>query len=529
MDFQKLKKIVGQIQTDQMVYRGNWQEILYYCTTAKTLYNVANGFTTTPAPERKQFKFDNTAQDACEDSANYLYQMCIGNIESGFYIELDQNEKEINEIFKEYLQSEDSFFQETMRNYFLEARLLGNVGIGNFIRAKNNKPYIDLFTMDTAAFQRANQQKIWIMVDDRSFPVYELIDIFGEDAIPEAVKERYNADPLYRHNLKTVIMPNPRYNENAIGRFGQKFQMLRYFEESEAPVTTDYIEYMPEFVSINRTNREIYSRAPADKVLNVIIAQNRMVEKSMYGFAQLNDPTTLLQINNAFKDLKIRKIPGAMIPMKLPQSGQAGNISQSLQTVQDTGNTFKILQQYFTNLILHAWRIDEFFQAIQATMTATQAQIIEQRTKSFLISEIEPHKIVITNVLQRLFRDCWKVGMFREFELTEEVTRKVKIRWNNYMALRQKQDALQNINEFLTYSMALIQRNPQIAAAIDNYNMLLDIAEATGQKDKIATEDEYTAVQQSAGQQAAASAQLDAGLKQSEIQKNVATAQQARA
>ena len=212
MNFQKIKLIANQVKDEQAVWRAEWSEILYYCTTAQSINNIATGTGASKASGQKQFKFDNTAQDACEDSANYLYQMCLGNIESGFKIELDQNEKEINDIFKKYLLSDDSCFQDTARNYFHEARLLGNVGIGNFI--KNNKlPYVDLFTMDTTAFQRANQTKVWLMVDDRSYPVYELIEIFGEDVIPETVKNRYKADALCRHNLKTVICPNEKYEE----------------------------------------------------------------------------------------------------------------------------------------------------------------------------------------------------------------------------------------------------------------------------------------------------------------------------
>lgn len=522
-DFQRIKLIADQVRDEQALYRPEWDEILYYCSNAKTLSGVSTGNTNTPAPQH-QFKFDNTAQDACEDSANYLYQMCLGNIETGFYVELESNEKEINKIFKEYLKSEDSRFQETARNYFNESRLLGNVGVGNFI-ADNKLPYIDLFTMDTTAYQRANNSKIWLMVDDRSYPVYELIEQFGEDSIPTQVKERYKKDPLYRHNLKTVICPNERYQKGAFGIMGQQYKMIRFFTESESPIDTTYLEYMPEFVSLNRTNREIYSRAPASKVLNIIKALNRLVEMSMYGFVQLNNPTTLLMINNAFKDLRIRKVPGAMIPMKLPQSGQTGRVSQSLQDISDTGGTFQILKDYFSQLILHAWRVDEFFRAIQTNMTATQASILDQRTKSFLISEIEPHKIVWTNVLKRIFRDCWKCGMFGEYQLDNDTVLNVKIRWNNYMALREKQDILVGIGDFVQYSGALLERNPQLQAAIDDFNLLLDIAEATGQKDKIASEDEYTAVQQNTINQAQTTQQLTDAKMGADIQKTMAEAQ----
>lgn len=522
MNFQKIKLIANRVRDEQAVWRAEWSEILYYCTTAQSLYNQAND-TTGRTTSQKQFKFDNTAQDACEDSANYLYQMCLGNIESGFKIELDQNEKEINDIFKKYLLSEESCFQDTARNYFHEARLLANVGVGNFIK-DNKLPYVDLFTMDTTAFQRANQTKVWLMVDDRSYPVYELIEIFGEDAIPEKIKEKYKKDALYRHNLKTVICPNENYEENKLGINGQKYKMIRFFEESEEPITTDYLEYMPEFVDINRTNREIYSRAPASKVLNIIKALNRLVEMSMYGFSQLNNPTTLVMINNAFKDLKIRKVPGAMIPMKLPQSGSVGQLTQPLQNISDTGGTFAILRDYFTNLILHAWRVDEFFQAVQTQMTATQASILDQRTKSFLISEIEPHKIVWTNVIKRIFRDCWKCGMFSQYELDNETVKNIKVKWNNFMSLREKQDILTNIGEFMQYSEALIARDPQLQSAIDNFNLLLDVANATGQASKIASEDDYTKVQEQSANASAMAQQLEMNKIQSETQKNLATA-----
>lgn len=523
IDFSQIKMIANQVRNDQAVYKPEWQELLYYCSSAKTLYGESTGMVNTPAPTH-QYKFDNTAQDACEDSANYLYQMCLGNIETGFYVELEENEKEINKIFKEYLKSEESRFQETARNYFNEARLLGNVGVGNFI-AGGNTPYIDLFTMDTAAFQRANNSKIWMLVDDRSYPVYELIEQFGEDVLPELVRQRYNKDPLYRHNMKTVIYPNQDYKKDAIGKNSQQYKMIRFFEESEKPIDESELEYMPEFVSLNRTNREIYSRAPGSKVLNIIKALNRLVEQSMYGFVQLNNPTTLLMINNAFKDLHLRKTPGAIIPMKLPQSGQTGRLSQSLQEISDTGGTFQILKDYFSQLILHAWRVDEFFQAIQTNMTATQASLIDQRTKSFLIAEIEPHKIVWTNILKRLFRDCWKCGMFGEYQIDNETTKDVKIRWNNYMALREKQDVLVSINDFLTYSAALVERDPQLQSAIDSFNILLNVAEATGQKDKIATEDEYSAVQQNANQQAMQAAQLQGAQQAANIQKTMAETQ----
>lgn len=523
MNFQQIKLVANQVRDDQAVYRPEWQELLYYCSGAKTLYGQATGMVNTPAPQH-QFKFDNTAQDACEDSANYLYQMCLGNIETGFYVEIEENEREINKIFKDYLKTEESRFQETARNYFNEARLLGNVGVGNFI-ADGKTPYIDLFTMDTTAFQRANNSKIWMLVDDRSYPVYELVEQFGEDVLPEMVKARYKQDPLYRHNLKTVIYPNPDYVEKAIGKNGQKYKMIRFFNESEKPIDESELEYMPEFVSLNRTNREIYSRAPGSKVLNIIKALNRLVEQSMYGFTQLNNPTTLLMINNAFKDLRLRKVPGAIVPMKLPQSGQTGRLSQSLQEIADTGGTFQILKDYFSQLILHAWRVDEFFQAIQTNMTATQASLIDQRTKSFLIAEIEPHKIVWTNVLKHLFRDCWKCGMFGEYQIDNDTSANIKIRWNNYMALREKQDILVAVNDFLTYSAALIERDPQLQSAIDNFNILLDIAEATGQKDKIASEEDYTAVQQSANQQAQQTVQLENAQQAANIQKTMAETQ----
>lgn len=525
LDFAKIKQIANQVRDEQAVFRKEWSDILYFCTSHQTLYGTDTGLTNTPA-QGHRFKFDNTAQDACEDSANYLYQMCLGDIETGFKIELPQNEKEINELFKEYLLSEDSGFQDTARSYFNEARLLGNVGVGNFINEKSKNPYIDLFTMDTTAFARANKTKVWLMVDDRSYPVYELIEEFGFDSLPQNVQDEYKSNPMCRHNLKTVILPNDEYEPDKIGIRGQKYKMIRYFEESEAPITTDYLEYMVEFVDVNRTNRETYSRAPASKVLNIIIALNKLVEMSMHGFMQLNNPTTLVMMNNAFKDLRIRKIPGAMIPMSLSKSGQSGQkLTQSLQEVRDTGGTFAILKDYFQQLILHAWRVDEFFQAMQTNMTATQASIIDQRTKSFLISEIEPHKVVWTNVIKRMFRDCWKCGKFAGYELDNETVLKAKVHWNNYMALREKQNTLTNINEFLQYSTALIKNNPQIAQAIDDFNILLDIAEATGQKSKIATEEEYTAVQQTAIASANAAQQLDIGLKQSEIDKNLATAE----
>ena len=301
--------------------------------------------------------------------------------------------------------------------------------------------------------------------------------------------------------------------------------MIRFFNESEKPIDESELEYMPEFVSLNRTNREIYSRAPGSKVLNIIKALNRLVEQSMYGFTQLNNPTTLLMINNAFKDLRLRKVPGAIVPMKLPQSGQTGRISQSLQEIADTGGTFQILKDYFSQLILHAWRVDEFFQAIQTNMTATQASLIDQRTKSFLIAEIEPHKIVWTNVLKHLFRDCWKCGMFGEYQIDNDTAANIKIRWNNYMALREKQDILVAVNDFLTYSAALVERDPQLQSAIDNFNILLDVAEATGQKDKIASEEDYTAVQRSANQQAQQIVQLENAQQAANIQKTMAETQ----
>lgn len=521
LDFTKIKQIVEDVRAEQAQYKPEWQEIIYYCTSTKQLEsNVATGYSNAPASQHK-YKFDNTAQDACEDSANYLYQMCLGNIETGFDIELPNNEKEINEKFKEYLLSDESNFRETSINYFQEARLLGNVGVGNFIR-DDKFPYVDLFTMDTTAYQRANQSKIWLMVDDRSYPVYELIELFGESAMPTSIMEQYKKNPLMRHNLKTVILPNDDYKENAIGINGQKYKMIRYFDESKAPISTDYLEYIPEFVSINRTNREVYSRAPASKVLNIIRAQNKLVEMSMYGFSQLNNPTTLLMLNNAFKDLKIRKVPGAIIPMRT-----SGNVpaTQSLQTISDTGGTFQILSAFFKNLILHAWRVDEFFQALQTNMTATQASLIDQRTQAFLISEIEPHKIVWTNVLKRIFRDCWKCGMFSEYELDNETTKNVKVKWHNYMALREKRDTLARIGDFIQYSQSLIQTNPQLVSAIDYFNLLLDTAQATGQTDKIASEDDFNSVQQQAVLQQAQTAQLANALQQSQINKNLADTQ----
>ena len=93
------------------------------------------------------------------------------------------------------------------------------------------------------------------------------------------------------------------------------------------------------------------------------------------------------------------------------------------------------------------------------------------------------------------------------------------------MALREKQDILVAVNDFLTYSAALIERDPQLQSAIDNFNILLDIAEATGQKDKIASEEDYTAVQRSANQQAQQTVQLENAQQAANIQKTMAETQ----
>ena len=123
-----------------------------------------------------------------------------------------------------------------------------------------------------------------------------------------------------------------------------------------------------------------------------------------------------------------------------------------------------------------------------------------------------------------MFRDCWKCGMFAEYELDNETVKNVKIKWNNFMALREKQDILTNIGEFIQYSEALIARDPQLQSAIDNFNMLLDVAHATGQANKIASEDDYSKVQQQTANATAMAQQVEMNKAQSEIQKNLATA-----
>lgn len=186
---------------------------------------------------------------------------------------------------------------------------------------------------------------------------HEMLDKFGEEAFPSALRSTINLDPYKRHDLYNAIEPNPFYQgKPAVGIAGYKFISVWWVKGHEQNFIKvhGYHEFPVMVFRFYRSDTsDVYGSSPGMDVLGDAKQLQHMERKKLRAIDKLIDPP--LQAPTSLKSKGVSLVPAKVNYHDGPNKIESlYNLNLPLQYVlQDIESVEKrISEAYFEDLFL---------------------------------------------------------------------------------------------------------------------------------------------------------------------------------
>lgn len=338
---------------------------------------------------------------------------------------------------------------------------------------------------------------------------YRIIDMtkkqieqrFGEDALPNSLKNQTKADSQITYKVIHCCEPNYNYVQGSLNPEERKYisYYVLYSQERKLLDTTGYDNFPYAISRDQRSPREVYARGIAMGVLPNVQMVNQMKKTHIEAGHMSIRPTLLMKDDGSINSVDLR--PGKIVRGGIDASGQ-----RALEPLNH-GVRYDIsvdMLEREHNMIREAFMLDLFISNLEREATATEVLTRSQEQARLLApmsgqEETESHPVLIERELN-LHEIAGNIPPMPE-ELVE-VMGDFQIEYTSPLANSQKSDEALGATQTVQSIFASAQFDPSALDIVDfdEYHRL--IAEANGTPAKILnSEEEIAAVREQRAQQ----------------------------
>lgn len=579
-NFNNIKKRYQELKSEREKYTSRWEEISKYIGT-RVRPNLNNG-EVNKGEILDKYTEDPTASLSVQQSADYLKGIMWGNGDNAIsliptdevleYVDKSQvdgwyeyaTKKLLNEI-----NHPNSGFNSALSAYFYDITAFGTAGIGAFPNSNKDKGYDDNvlifrpYGIDTLCIDEGKNGMPEIVYNTYQWRCNRLVSEFCEkngqfdkemfNKLPDKVKQAYENNDLNRvFTIVQAILPRDDYTPNALGKNGCKY-IGYWFEESETKAffEEDYKDMPISVARAIKIRGEVYGRASGSMLISSIRCINQAISDCMVAMGKMvNPPIGVLNTAIFGDDVVDTSENGLTVLNAAMLQGQAPIIP--MQDVGDISHIVQWLVPYLNEKVATAFKIDILLDfSAGSDMTATEAmQRYSIRGRSISGMIMQQKMELFDPLLKRCISVCFDKGILGldpikdKKEIAELMERGIrdrtipdavlecikegkswyKVKFNNEVDRLGKTERVDDLMKLTNMASILMQLNPQIASAINWYQLLADVTESLGLQKNILSETEFKKQVAAQAQQQQAMIEAQQGLAQSQMNKNNAGA-----
>jgi hypothetical protein len=197
---------------------------------------------------------------------------------------------------KEWLQAEEadvysalnnSNFYSEMWNYIYNGFTIGSVAIYGEEDIETGRIVFDAVHPREAYFEENKFGEVDVFHRKRKRTARQLVQKFGKDKLPDAIKNAYENDPFNEFEIIHAVFPREEYDDRKKDAKNKKFASVWYLTGSSKIVDeSGYDEFPYKVWRYMRSGNTVYGLSPAILALCDIKGVN-IISKTMLGAAQL--------------------------------------------------------------------------------------------------------------------------------------------------------------------------------------------------------------------------------------------------
>jgi len=500
-------------------YEGTWQDISDYILPNRGNFNsrVADGDNT-----KRSKVFDTTGEQANNLLAASLFGGLTSPSSKWFSLRLKDikgfEESELVERFMEnavdemldVFNSSNSGFTSQTHEYFLSLTSYGTSAL-----------YIEDIPGEDVKFCTVHLSEISILENKVGVPdtvfrefqmtVRQISQKWGVESLHPKLLKILDQDPERKIRILHCVLPAEDMKIP-----NKKFKFHSYFidlEHTHILSEGGYYEQPYIIARFSKLAGEHYGRSPAWSCLPDVKMVNAMKE-TMIRSSQLNAAPPMLLADD-----------GVMSPLKITPNGVImGGISMDgMERVKPLmmGNNLAIndnMIQQVQKSIRDMFYIDAFIFRDQAMMTATEARLRQQEQLRLLAPHIgRIQSEFLFPLIEKVFNILLRRGILGT--VPEELRgREWSVDYISPLALLQKSQDVQSIQNFLSMLLPLSQVNPDVLDSVDFDKAIKTMAEDSGVPLKVLrTNDEIAKLRQQKQQAQAQQMMLNQGQQAADI------------
>lgn len=490
MDCQLLKQRYEACKSQRRTIEQIWQVITKFVAPFRG--DMFKEYTSEHEVEWRQREiYDSTAVDAAQTLAANLHGALTSPSVRWFDIRFRQDDLNKNDAAITWLTAcaEAVWYALQDSNFNLEA----------------NESYFDLVTMGTAViveeelqddegnfegidfsamvirdafFEEDHRGDILRFYRRLKWSPSQIIDKFGEENVPDHIKEKAKAPASVDTKVEVVFAVYPRKDFKNVDTSKPLPSDMRpwgykYFLHADAELLEEggYYErpaFIPRWRKVTGSS---WGHSPAMVCLSNVLTLNQMVETSLAAQEKVVDPPLLQEERSVMGDLSL----------------VAGDVSvvADVNGVKPliSGANFAVEYQrenYFRESIQRAFFMDQLQLKESPAMTATEVQVryeLMQRLLGPTLGRLQSD--YLDPMIERTFRILWRAGQLPEApQAVIDSGAELDITYLGPMSRAQKLDKLASNERWVMQAMALAEIFPEAADLVDIDGYLREQAEA---------------------------------------------------
>lgn len=576
----------NELKTERSKYITRWKDIENYVAITNEV-NVEFDDHKQPTQQKDVYINSPTAFTSVWQAGDYLAGILWSDnaitLEPSDYIKKVGKGEDFSEFYKnasiktlEQMNATDAGFTAILKSYAYDQFSYGTSGIGTFKSKEYEKEQSECclnfkaYGVHNCCIDEGSNNKIDVVYTVYNWRLNQIIEEFcytndelDEEKIsllPEEIQKSYQANK-WNDKFKLVygIMPNNYYSMGKRGKVGARYKGYWFLDGTNKVFKIDFFKKMPIAICrAIRVNNQVYGESSGSLAISSIKMLNHISGRTVDNIEMQNEPP-LGAISGALVNGNVIDRGSGAVNLLNPKAG--GNGQTPIFPISQIGDISAIVNFLIPELkkdIVNIFKIDQLLDFNnQTAMTATESSYrMSIRGKSIngtltqqKIECIEPtcHRAI------SIIQDCKMFGEILE-DLPEETAEQVaykqqvqdsgdyvpeviakamkdgkiwyKLKFNGELERLCNSELYEAIGRFLQYLQAVLQIKPTLIEAINDYEFLELLKNASNLVNEklIKSKYKYKEVIKQIEEAQAQQAQQMQMLQGSQIAKNVASA-----
>ena len=590
IDEQESKLVVdryNELKNERAKYIARWRDIADYVAITNEV-NAEFDDTKQPVQQKDVYINSPTAFTSVWQAGDYLAGIMWSEnaitLEASDYIKKITEGKDYSEFYKtatektlEQMNATDAGLSAIIKGYAYDQFSYGTSGIGTFLSKEFEKGQSECclnfkaYGVHNCCVDEGSNNKIDVVYTVYNWRLNQIIeefcytnDVIDEAKIsllPEEIQKSYHSNK-WNDKFKLVygIMPNNHYSMAKRGKVGARYKGYWFLSGTKKVFKVDYFKKMPIAICrAIRVNNQIYGESSGSLAISSIKMLNHISGRTVDNIEMQNEPP-LGAISGALVNGNVLdRGSGAVNLLNAKASANGQSPIFPLSPIGDISAIVNFLIPELKKDIVNIFKIDQLLDFNnQSQMTATESSFRMSIRGKAINGTLTQQKIeCIEPTVHRaisIIQDCGLYGNILE-DLPEETPEQIeykkrvietgnfipqeiaqamkdgkiwyKLKFNGELEKLCNAELYEAIGRFLQYLQAILQIKPTLIEAINDYEFLNLLKEASNLVNEklIKSKYQYTQIIKQIEEAQAQQVQQMQMLQGSEIAKNVASAE----